>query len=77
MFEKNKITLWFKIKYNKNNLIVLGQCTIAESEPTQLYPVMIQIRTILITHHSNNYCRIFKHNKQDPSCSINSYCVTE
>ena len=35
--EKNKIPWWFNIKYNKNNIIVVYQFTIAENESTQVY----------------------------------------
>ena len=69
--EKSKVLRWFKTQHIKINEIVVDQCKIAANYPTQMYLAIIEIRTILIYHHSNNDCRMLTRNKQDPSCSSN------
>ena len=46
--KQNSVIL--KIKMDKNNIIVVDQCTIAANEPTQMHLTIIYIRTILTTH---------------------------
>ena len=57
----------FVIKHNANNVFVIDHCTIAANKPKQVYLLMKDIITILITHRSNIECRTFKHNNQAPS----------
>ena len=61
---KNKISWWFQINRDKDNIIFIHQLKIAANEPKQVYFAIKQIRTILITHSSDIDCRSLKRTKR-------------
>ena len=54
-----------------NNRFIVGQLKIAENKYMQEYQTIIQIRTIFITHRSNNDCRTEICTKHTPCCGGN------
>ena len=74
--DRIKVPWQFKVKYIYNKIIFGGQWTKADNIPTQVYLVIVWIRTILITNSNYIDCRKAIFNKHSLWCSDNCLHIT-